>query len=180
MTVFSRIISVVGLLKTLLPIAHADTVISGHLFQASLPGRWSQVSARPDLYIYRCVTHHAEITFSSLFSKELMPIVQQRETLRLVADKHRAAQLQVGPTMVLSETSLSASQLSARINGSDASSGLRATSMLLSGPRGVVITYLEMFDTDQSTFESQAAKILASVRLRAEPPNKSLKRTRAR
>jgi hypothetical protein len=164
-TLFRRISSIVGLSSIFASAAGADTAVSGDLFQASLTGKWSQVSARPDLYVYRRATDGAQITFSSLFSKELMPIDQQRETLLLLTDKHRAAQLRAGPSTILSEVELSESKLRARFAGNDARNHLRAATMLLSGPRGVVIIYFEVSNPDLPTLESEAQKLFASVRL---------------
>ena len=163
---FGRIASIVALSALSACTAEADTPVSGGLFQAILPGQWSQVSAKPDLYVYRRAADDAQVTFSSLYSAHSMPVAQQRETLQLLTDKHRAAQLKAGPGIVLSVPVLSASRVSARFVGYDSGARLRAATLLLGGSNGVVITYFEVIDTDEKSFESQAENILASVSLK--------------
>jgi hypothetical protein len=144
----------------------ANTPVSGDLFHAALPGEWSQVSARPDLYVYGSTSGDARVTFSTFLSRELMSPAKQRETLQKLAEHHRAAQLSEGAEVTLSPLQMSESQVTARFLGDDSQNRRRTATMLVGGPRGVVIVYLEVIGGDQPAFAARVEKLFAAVELR--------------
>lgn len=143
----------------------ASTTVSGDLFRAELPGDWTQVSARPDLYVFRRADGNGRVTIAISFAKEPMSPDMQRETLQKLAENHRTAQSSEGSQVMLTAIEASESPVSARFTGNDAENNRRTATLLLGAPRGIVIVHLELLNVDQATLEAQAKKLFAGVTL---------------
>ncbi len=165
MSLITRIACIAGLAALAACSERASTPVTGDLFRATLPGEWSRVSARPDLYVYRRADGNARVTISTFFSKESMSEDKQRVTLQKLAESHRIMQSSEGAQVMLTPMETSESPVSARFTGNDAENNRRTATLVLGAPRGIVIVHLEVLGADQPTLEAQAKKLFADVAL---------------
>jgi hypothetical protein len=161
----TRIVCIAGLAALAACSERASTTVAGDLFRAELPGEWSQVSARPDLYVFRRTDGNARVTISISLSKESMPPDKQRETLQKLAENHRTVQSSEGAQVMLTPMETSDSPVSAHFTGNDAENNRRTATLLLGAPSGIVIVHLELLGADEPTLEAQSKKLFAGVTL---------------
>jgi hypothetical protein len=104
--------------------------------------------------------------------------IKQRETLGVLTQHHRSAQLEVNPKIVLSEVRISDAKLVARFSGTDDNASLNSATLVSS--RGAVIAFLEARQPDRALFGRQPTRFSIRSNSSELRPNNSLERSRDR